>query len=206
MLDRVLAGAAALGIATMMATTAVAAPLVTDFYTRLSGPEILNVPFTAPRFDTDLQYSGFVEVFVSGTGFSNGPALNDAFYDVATGLPNPEFYQLNIGWTGANLVPFVGDTRNIDNFIVFIEDLGSVAPPARADYDPAHTYRFVVQIPDAVGLTNLQFGVSDGDFTDNGGNYTIEIFQLAANTVPAPATLALSLTALAALGFARRRA
>lgn len=207
MTSKILAGTTALGLALSVATTASAAPLISDAFTRVGPSEILSVPFTAPRFDTDFSYSGFVEILVSGTGQSLGAQINDAFYGVPSGVPyNPVFYQLNIGWIGADLEAFVGEPRNANNFIVFIEGVGSVTPPATPAYDDGHEYHFVVKIPDAVPSGQLQFGVSDGNFADNDGGFRIQVFQLAARDVPAPPTLVLSLAALAGLAIMRRRA
>ncbi len=48
--------------------------------------------------------------------------------------------------------------------------------------------------------TQLHFGVSDGDFSDNSGMYTITVAQ-----VPEASTWALMMLGLAGLGFAGYR-
>lgn len=185
-----------------LSLSAEAATSIPDVYSRTGPSETLVVPFTNPGVATAFAYSGSVEVIVSGTGYSAGSAINDAFYGVPSGVfYNAQYYQLNLGWTGANLVPFVGEARNANNFITFIEGVGAVAPTATPSYSPDHVYRFVVQVPLASGP--LQFGVSDGNFGDNGGEYRIQVFQL--QPVPEPETYAMMMAGLAALGAVARR-
>ncbi len=185
-----------------LSLSAQAATSIPDVYSRTGPSETLSVPFTNPGVATAFSYSGNVEVIVSGTGYSAGSAINDAFYGVPSGVSyNAQYYQLNLGWTGADLVPFVGEARNANNFITFIEGVGAVAPTATPAYSPDHVYRFVVQVPLASGP--LQFGVSDGNFGDNGGEYRIQVFQL--QPVPEPETYAMMLAGLAALGRVGRR-
>ena len=93
---------------------------------------------------------------------------------------------------------------------MFAEGIGEVTAPYVPAFASDHTYHFVVD----TGLANLeqlQFGVSDGTFWDNGGAYTITVWQLQSGAVPdvpetpAPyAVAALSLTLAA--GWRRRRA
>ncbi len=189
-------------LAATLSVSAHAATSIAEVYSRAGASEVLSVPFTNPGVATVHDYSGAVEVVVSGTGFSAGPAINDAFYGVPSGVfYNDQYYQLNLGWTGAGLVPFAGEARNANNFITFIEGVGAVTPTATPAYRPDHVYRFVVQVPLAAGP--LQFGVSDGNFSDNGGEYRIEVYQLQA--VPEPETYAMMLAGLGALAAAARR-
>jgi hypothetical protein len=84
------------------------------------------------------------------------------------------------------LVPLSGEARNIDNFIVFLEGVGAVSPGTRPAFNVASTYHFVVNTGLLAGQ-NLQFGVSDGNFSDNGGQYNIKVWQLepgGSTTVP----------------------
>ena len=67
-------------------------------------------------------------------------------------------------------------------------------------YDVSHTYHFVVNTPALASA--LQFGVSDGNFRDNGGEYRIEVYQLSVGAVPEPTTYALMLGGLGLLGWA----
>lgn len=155
-----------------------ASTVILDAYTRVGANESLTAPFTSPSTATTNSYSGYVEVMVSGTGFSLFSQLNDAFYGLPSGTPlDSQYYQLNLGWTSESLAPFSGEARNIDNFIVFVEGVGAVAPGFTPAFNGASTYHFVVN----TGLLSgqqLQFGVSDGIFQDNGGQYNISVWQL----------------------------
>ena len=171
---------------------------IADHYTRISTGETVTAPFTAPSTATQLTYGGPVEVLVSGVGNSLGPSLNDAFYYVG-GVQTGGFYLLNIGWNGADLKPSIGDPRNADKVIRFIDGVGAVAAGARPAYAADHTYRFVIDVPQDAGL--LQFGVSDGNYADNGGAYTLQLWQLQAGVVPEPAAAGLLLAGLGLLGL-----
>ena len=70
-------------------------------------------------------------------------------------------------------------------------------------YDVGHTYHFVVNTPALASA--LQFGVFDGNFRDNGGEYRIEVYQLSVGAVPEPTTYALMLGGLGLLGWAGLR-
>lgn len=185
--------------------------MISDHFIRMGPSETLVAPFISPSTSTVNTYGGFVEIIVSGVGNSLGPLLNDAFYGVPGGVPlDPQFYQLNIGWSnGAPLFPFVGEPRNANNIITFIENVGFVTPPATPAYNGVNnTYQFVVSVPANAG--NLQFGVSDGIFADNGGQYNIQVFQLqpapVGAVVPEPAGLAMmALGAVVLVGCGWRR-
>lgn len=193
-------------VAAWLGTAACGAALadtrIADHYTRTGTGESLTAPFIAPSTATTQTYAGSVEVLVSGTGFSLGNNLNDAFYYVGGGNPGG-FYLLNIGWTGANLVPSVGDPRNAANFIRFIDGVGAVPAGTRPAYAADHTYRFVIEVPQDAG--RLQFGVSDGNFADNGGAYNLQLWQLQAGVVPEPAAAGLLLAGLGLVGLLARR-
>jgi len=167
---------------------------ISDTFTRVSSGESLVVPFTSPSVSTAEAYGGSVEVIVSGTGNSYGARINDAFYGIS-GVPvdyqdgslfDTPYYQLNIGWQhGFPLAGCDGEPHNISNFITFIDGTGPTTPPAMPAYDPLlHTYHFVVQVAPRAGP--LTFGVSDCVFDDNGGQYTIQVFQLGPLGVPTP--------------------
>lgn len=182
--------------------SAQAANAIGDVYIRVGPSDSLTALFTEPSTSTANAYAGAVEVIVGGTGYSGGNAINDAFYDVLTGLPmDPQWYQLNLGWNGADLIPYAGEPRNIDNFISFIDGVGAVPAQTLPAYAPDHRYHFVVNVPVAAGP--LQFGVSDGNYSDNGGQYDIEVYQL--QLVPEPQTLVTILVGLGLLGGALRR-
>ena len=152
--------------------------------------EILSVPFTTPDAGvTTGLYSGIVSVTVSGTGFSLGRQLNDAFYlfQGPTPVHDPFYYQLTFGLVP--LVPF-NPAQNAVNFI-----LGGL--PA---YQSSHVYSFLLNTGTAIP-TQLHFGVGDGQFSDNGGSYRITVSA----AVPELSTWAMMLIGFAGLAFAAAR-
>ena len=196
--------AVAAAVLTLASSAAFASNTIADNFTRTGLNEVVISPFTSYSTSTLGSYAGPVEIIVSGTGFSLGNLLNDAFYSVPGGVLQSTYYLLNIGWSGANLVPLSGQPRNIDNFISFIDGVGAVGAGTAPAYDASnHTYHFVVDTPALASA--LQFGVSDGNFGDNGGEYRIEVYQLSVGAVPEPTTYALMLGGLGLLGCAARR-
>jgi hypothetical protein len=147
---------------------------IAETYTRTGAGENLVAPFTSPSTSTTKSYSGLVEVIVSGTGYSYGMTVNDAFFGVKTGKPlDPQYYQLNLGWNAAPLKPYSGESRNISNFIKFVDGMGKAAVPT---YNSNNRYHFVIEVPKDAG--RLSFGVSDGGFDENGGQYNIEVYPV----------------------------
>ena len=152
--------------------------------------ETINVDFTTPDGGvTTGLYSGIVNVTVSGTGFSFGSALNDAFYIFSPGSPTHDgsYYQLTFG---TSTLVGLNPAQNAVNFLV---------GPMPA-YNPDHVYTFQLNTG-AVSPTQLHFGVSDGDFGDNGGFYTVTID----GAVPEPASWAMMIGGLGLVGATLRR-
>lgn len=182
--------------------------LISDHFRRTGTSESLVALFTdATGKSTQNTYSGLVEVIISGDGQSAGTLFNDAFYvsrSPSQGQIHPDLYQLNIGWSG--LAYAVGNfgTNNADNFITFIDGVGAVTPPALPPYDgTSHTYNFVLDIPDI--STQLTFGVNDGLFTDNTGQFNIEVFQVQEGASPIPEPSSLLLLGIGACGLCGSR-
>lgn len=162
-----------------LALAAIAAPA--------AAVETVSVSFTSPTGGQSVGlWSGIVKLHVEGTGFSNGPAINDAFYNVASQTLNTGYYALGFGI--APLLPFT-PTNNIQNYLV-----GGV--PA---YNPAHAYTFLVNTGTAVPST-LYFGVTDGQYNDNGGSFRVTI-----SNVPEPANWAMLIAGFGLVGAAARR-
>lgn len=130
-------------------------------------------------------YSGTVHITISGTGQSAGTAFNDAFYVYSPGAPLhfSDYYQLTFGTS--TLLPF---TPSQDAYLAII---GGV--PA---YNASHTYSFDLNTGAAVP-TKLHFGVSDGNFTDNSGSYSISV----TSAVPEPSTWAMMILGFAGVGY-----
>jgi PEP-CTERM motif len=151
--------------------------------------ETLTVPFTqAEGAATVGLYSGTVHVTVSGTGFSNGALLNDAFYMLYNQTPDASgYYQLAFGTS--TLVPF--DNANA----AFSSVVGG-----RPAYNSDHYYDFFLNTGSLVP-TQLHFGVTDGQFSDNGGEFSISID----GGVPEPATWAMMILGMGMIGAAVRR-
>lgn len=184
-----------------------ASPLISDNFVRMSPAENVVAPFIASGgTPTTSAYSAFVEIIVSGTGYSFGLNENDAFYcsfsaDGRCPAPgvvlDPQYYQMNIGMSG---IPFAGgEANNIDQFITFIEGVGSVSPRTLPAYDAAeHRYHFILDLP-VFAPSLLQFGVSDGIYSDNGGSFNIQMFAVVRSLVPEPGILLLVFLGLTVL-------
>ena len=198
-------GALAL-LAAVAATPAQAATTIAGAYTRISPAENITAPFTAPTgVGTTVTYTGPVEVLVSGTGFSAATTINDAFYFTATQQSLAgNFYHLGIGTPAEPLAPG-NNTRGAERLITFIDGVGAVAPGSIPAYAANNTYNFVIDI--GAGFKLRRVGVLDGQFSDNGGQYNITLWQLApgAAAVPEASTWMMMVVGFGAVGFAARR-
>ena len=149
--------------------------------------ETVAVNFTAPTGGQSAGlWSGIVKLRVAGTGFSLGSQINDAFYMVGSQSLNPGYYALGFGTS-----PLLGNTpsNNIQNFLV---------DPVPA-FAASNVYTFLVNTGTAVPST-LYFGVTDGNYGDNGGAFRITI-----SNVPEPASWALLIAGFGLTGAAMRR-
>lgn len=186
---------------------------ISDNFVRVGPSETISAPFTAADGTPTLNpYSSLVELIVTGTGYSYGLNVNDAFYcseasdyrcaSLGTVL-DPQYYQLNIGFAG---LPFMGgEPNNINHFISFIDGIGPTGSSTIPAYDPVdHSYHFVITLPGET-TSPLYFGISDGIYSDNGGAYQVQVFQLLPSAVPEPEAWALLLTGLGLVGAAARR-
>jgi len=120
--------------------------------------ETVAVPFTSSGgVNTSAAYSGVTAFHVTGTGFSLGSTLNDAFYVFGGVTPyyNANHYHLliNGGHPGATNLP---------------------------PYAPSHEYWFLYDVGANPTAVNLK--VSDGNYGDNGGSYTVDVDPYTAPT------------------------
>ncbi|MDN4633181.1 PEPxxWA-CTERM sorting domain-containing protein [Sphingomonas sp. PvP056] len=153
--------------------------------------ENLTAAFNTPTGATTTgTYFGQVRVTVSGTGFSNGNTVNDAFYQTVSQARNSGLYQL--AYTAGSFAS-TGATRNqaVANSI-----LDGMVPA----YSANNTYSFVLN----TGLSQanasvLSFGVADDNYRDNGGSYTFSV-----SAVPEPATWGMMLMGFGMIGFGLR--
>ena len=165
-------------IGLLAATASLAAPVLAT--------ENVVVAFnTSTGGQTTALFSGVVTLRVSGTGFSLGPRINDAFYDVANQTLNTGYCAL--GFDTVPLVPF-SPGRNVQNFLV-----GPV--PA---FSASSIYNFKINVGATPSI--LYFGVMDGQFSDNGGRFDITV-----NGVPEPASWAMLIAGFGLVGASLRR-
>jgi hypothetical protein len=183
------------------AEAAPAATSISDYFTRTSPGESLTAPFT----DTDgvataNSYSGFVEVLVSGTGNSFASFTNDAFYILEFNAAQEFFWHLGIGTAAEPLAPF-NPFRGAQRLITFIDGVGFVPQNTIPAFDPTNSYHFVINA--GVDATPLSFGVIDEVFTDNGGAFAVQAWQLS-DPIPEPATWLMTIFGFGAIGAAMR--
>lgn len=157
---------------------------VADNFTRIGPGETITAPFTASGgTSTTGTLGSLVEITVSGTGYALGPTVSDAFYFL-NGSAVGQYYGLNIGFSGR---PFAGGlNNNIQNWMTFIEGVGTASPGTIPAYSSANTYHFVLELPASAATGPLIFGVSDGAYTDNGGAYTVQINPVVRGITAAP--------------------
>lgn len=196
-----------------------ASTLISDNFQRTGISEQTIAPFNDDNGVQTLNaYSDFVEVIVSGTGNSLSTAINDAFYGVyggvgcvTEGVPVqstclfPPTYQLAVA---SELTAFeTTGASDVENFITFIGSVGFVTSGTLPDYDPLnHTYHFVIDLAllNVNSSSLLTFGVTDDYYTDNGGSFTIDIYQIRAIPLP-PALWLFGSGLLGLVGISRKK-
>ena len=209
-----------ISIALIAGFTAFAAPSVAATvigggnYVRVTPGEDFSVAFAdADGFTTGRQYSGLVEVIVSGIGQSFGTRLTDAFYYAEDGYGYVAGQAIGNGWyelgmTAEGEAPLGSNLTRIRSNIVYIEGLGDVTGGSRRPaYSADHVYRFVVDVSALNGGNpgTLIFGPNDGNYRDNSGKFDITLYQLGTSAVPEPATWAMMITGFGLAGMAVRR-
>ena len=109
--------------------------------------ETVTVPFTASGgANTSSAFGGVTAFHVTGTGYSVGTCNNDAFYVYSCGTPYYNASYYHLRING-----------------------GHPAPPP---YTTSHEYWFLHNVGGS-GTVNLK--VSDGNYTDNGGSYVVDV-------------------------------
>lgn len=209
------------GLVALVLSSSVNAALISDNFVRIGSTERLVVPFTAEGgVQTINTYSNHVEIIVSGVGYSYSTGTNDAFYGVnptsssaciAEGVPVHDTcnifptYQLGISTENRPIVE-TGDS-DAENFITFIEDAGFIPTGTLPAYNSTnHSYHFVIDssLLNMDSSNQFNFGVTDDYFSDNGGEFIIDVFQVQA--VPIPSAVWLFGSGLISLfGIARRK-
>ena len=192
-------------IAAAVTVPAQAATTIAATYTRISPVEKITALFNSPTGATSTGvYAGPVEVLVSGTGFSAGSRINDAFYfpDDQTPLAG-SYYHLGLSKFVTSLT--MPPTQVIESFISFIDNVGAVSPGTIPAFAADSTYHFVVNA--GTPATTLTLGVLDGVFADNGGQYNISLWQLAPGVaaVPESATWMMMIVGFGVVGGTMRR-
>jgi hypothetical protein len=107
---------------------------------------------------TQYSYSGTVVVTIRGTGQAASTKYSDAFYVYTDLSGNPS-------------TPWHGTTY--PNWTLCINGQVSDHFVPLLAYNPSHTYTFSMKAPGG----QINFGVCDGNPTDNTGSYTITITQ-----------------------------
>lgn len=153
-------------------------------YVTGSVTESLSVSFTTPTGGTTTHtYSGYVLLTISGTGSAaGGGALNDAFYLIGPPqLRDPNYSQLAVD--SANLVATEPQADAV-NFIAYDVDANTEVRslPYVPLYRANNTYQIIIDttlLPSHGSVAAaLRFGVSDTNFADNSGSYSITVTQL----------------------------
>jgi hypothetical protein len=165
-------------------------------YVRGAVTESLCVDFKEPNTATNLEYSGLVEVVISGTGQSNGASYNDAFYGFDINYPANTWTYSPLGDYGAlhhlavnarSLTDSGHSPATVTNLVAYDPSLnGGTSIDAQGYFPPYrldHTYSFVIDVRDTEAnpgsvASKLHLGVIDGGFNDNSGQYNITLYQL----------------------------
>lgn len=149
--------------------------------------ESVTASFTSPTGGTTTnKYSGYVLLTVSGTGASNGGALNDALYLI--GPPqtrDPAYFQLAVDSADLTANEPLAD---VVYSIAYDVDANAEVrgQPYLPNYRPDHTYQMIIDttllISHGSVAAALRFGVSDANFADNSGMFSITVTQLNAQS------------------------
>lgn len=207
-------------------STLFASLLLQDNFVRTGQTENLVDPLAHfGGVTTAQQWSGLIEIIVSGQGINNPPQgyRVDPFWAWSPSDPSTIVgtgHRFRLSFTGC-ATSFECGAPDIVLFMTFVDGVGFVDPPNVPTLDPiplqevipilqgivpyttSHAYRFVVD----VGPTSrfLTLGDGDGGVWDNSGEYDIQLFGVSARPVPEPATMLLFGTGLAIFAAWGRR-
>ncbi len=153
---------------------------INDAFQPTTPVEILTAPFTAEGTTTANEYTGLVEILVSGFGQGSGAMVNDAFYFFESSPGNPILPQslsgnpaccsfLRLSLEGSACFP----APPIDQFIVFIDGVGPVSKGTIPEFSADHVYHLVIDLGSSQG--RLTLGNMDCGFWDNTGSFEIHV-------------------------------
>ncbi len=177
-------------------------------YNTTGSTENMVAVFTKPDGGISTNtYYGFVLVDVNGTGIAGGTNPNDAFYysndNWATHTSVGSNYMMDFD---SKTLSAVANARDAKNFVMYDVSTNTeiTSRPYVPAYNSANNHKYTVILDTALlqaNATNLHFGVNDGTYTDNSGQYNLSITQLSSGTsssVPEPSPVALMSGLLAA--------
>lgn len=163
---------------------------------RADGPaEQFALPLTQQFGVTAVnEYSGLVEVTLSGTGGTNPGETIDAFYmfEQPPGAPVAPFAHngVRISRGTCACAPGEGAGRedcnspHIAEFIVYIGGVGVVGSGTKPSYDPDHEYRFIIDLGELAAPVTL--GIHDCGVFDNRGTFLVELRAVSDLPTPTP--------------------
>jgi hypothetical protein len=167
----------------LISSTSSASVLVENNFSRTEQTETLIAPWAQfGGATTTQQWSGLIEVIVSGDGIDNPPSgtRHDAFWGYWPNSPDPMLFtsdSFRLSFTGCATIMECG-APVLKSFIVFVDGVGFVDPPGSPaiPYSTSHTYRFVMDV--GADPKFLTLGNGDGGVFDNSGQFNIQLFSV----------------------------
>lgn len=155
--------------------------LISDYFVRTSTPELLYADAAGPGATTSREYTGLIEVRVSGLWTNNPTQSYDGCFQV-TPVLGPHRYSLTLGFSGCSWILECGG-EHFCLWVTFLEGVGFVQPCLQIPegshvpkFNPEHEYGLVLDLGSSP--VRPTFGTGDGGTFDNSGGFDIEIYQL----------------------------